>query len=185
MVTSVDSYLGFYIGRYEITANGEKPGDSLTNENWYSFYNKCMEFDDEYVTSGMIYGTLWDATMQWLSSKYDVGYTGNTTNGYGNFYYETITVGTEDTIIIIQSGRGGKKLQTGQISYTKSNNIYDLSGNCYDWTQELKDYDYRVLRGGNYYTTSSDYSYADSRYTNSSPIATNAYYSTRSHLYIK
>lgn len=69
MTTSVDTYHGFYIGRYEMTANGEKPGTSLTNSNWFSLYNKCMTLNKDYTETSMMYGTLWDATMQWLAKK--------------------------------------------------------------------------------------------------------------------
>ena len=143
MIESVDKYGGFYIGRYEITADGEKPGDSLSgtylgeNVTWYYLYNKCMTYGTDYTESGMIYGTLWDATMQWLAkSNYSVGYTGNTTSGYGNNYYEAVIVNNGTTAITLKTSGTSHKLQTGETSYTKSNNIYDLSGNCEDWTQE-------------------------------------------------
>ena len=184
MIESVDTYGGFYLGRYEITANGEKAGDSLTGVNWYTHYNECMKFDDENVTSGMMYGTLWDATMQWLSSNYDVGYTGNTTSGYGNYKNEAVTVGDTDTTIIVKKSGISQELQTGQTSYTKSNNIYDLSGNCHDWTQEAYGTDFRVIRGGYYNLTDSDNTYSAHRYSYF-PTYTVTIYSSRSHFYIK
>ena len=184
MIESVDTYGGFYLGRYEITANGEKAGDSLTGVNWYTHYNECMKFDDENVTSGMMYGTLWDATMQWLSSNYDVGYTGNTTSGYGNYNTEAVIVRDNNTTIIVKPSGTSQKLQTGQTSYTKSNNIYDLSGNHYDWTQEACYTHSRVLRGGFDDDAISDYTYSASRYQDN---PTNAYTfsSSRAHFYIK
>ncbi len=106
-----------------------------------------MAFDKENVTSGMIYGTLWDATMQWLAkSGNNVGYTGNTTSGYGNYAAEAVTVGNSDTTITVKPSGSGTQLKTGQTSYTRRNNIYDMPGNCYDWTQEAFNAYSRVLR---------------------------------------
>ena len=42
MSDSIKKYKGFYIGRYELTANGEKKGASLTNTNWYNLYKACQ-----------------------------------------------------------------------------------------------------------------------------------------------
>ena len=96
-----------------------------------------MTFDSNYITSGMIYGTLWDVMAQWLSkSGYNVGYTGKTTSGYGNYKDEIVNVRNENTQIIIKPAGIAQILETGQTSYTKINNIYDISGNCSDWTQE-------------------------------------------------
>ena len=187
MIDSVDTYGGFYIGRYEITANGEKAGDSLsgTGYNWYALYNECMKFDDENVTSGMMYGTLWDATMQWLSTNYDVGYTGNTTSGYGDFKNEAVTVGDNDTTIVVKPSGTYQKLQTGQTSYTKSNNIYDLSGNHGEWTQEALNTSIRVIRGGCSSDTTINITYSASRSDGLSPVNTNNSTSSRTHFYIK
>ena len=147
MVASVDNYGGFYIGRYEITSNGEKPGTSL-NTTWYNFYNQCLTYGTDYTESGMIYGCLWDATMQWLTTaNYSVGYTGNTYSGYGNYQKEAVKVNNGDVTITVKAQGTSQKLATGQTSYTKSNNIFDLSGNCWDWTQEASDTRDRVYRG--------------------------------------
>ena len=194
MIESVENYGGFYIGRYEITANGEKPGDSLsgTGYNWYSLYNECMKFGKEkesgnsITESGMIYGTLWDATMQWLAkSNINVGYTGNTTSGYGNYQNEAVTVKNDNTTITVKAIGTGKNLKTGQTSYTKSNNIYDLSGNHYDWTQEAQGTGLRVLRGGNSYDAGSYFTYSAARYYTGTPTNAHGDNSSRAHFYIK
>ena len=41
MIASLEKYKGFYIGRYELTANGEKTGATQTNVNWYTLYKNC------------------------------------------------------------------------------------------------------------------------------------------------
>ena len=185
MVASVDNYKGFYIGRYEITSNGVKPGSSLTNTNWYTFYNQSLTYGTDYTESGMIYGCLWDATMQWLTTaNYSVGYTGNTYSGYGNYKTEAVKVENADVTITIKAKSTSQKLATGQTSYTKSNNVFDLSGNCLEWTQEAYDTGGRVFRGGNYNTSSSNSAYSASHYYNS-PTLTNVDISTRPHFYVK
>ena len=185
MVASVDNYKGFYIGRYEITQNGEKPGTSLTNTKWYTFYNQCLTMGNSYTESGMIYGCLWDATMQWLTTAdYSVGYTGNTYSGYGNYNSEAVKVNNDDITITIKSQGTIQKLATGQTSYTKSNNIFDLSGNCVDWTQEAYSTRYRVSRGGEYNNSGSSYTYSAIR-INYTPTGTYVNVSSRPHFYIK
>ncbi len=49
----------------------------------------------------------------------------------------------------------GSKQATGYSEYWKANNIYDLAGNCWEWTQEAYDTDSRASRGGVYYKDSS------------------------------
>ena len=189
MVTSVDKYKGFYIGRYEISGSEsqgiEKVGDSLTNLNWYQLYNACMTFDSNYVTSGMVYGTLWNAICSWLAkSGYNVGYTGETKSGYGNYFYEDVFIKNNNTTVIIKKSGVSEKLKTGQVSYTKSNNIYDFSGNCYDWTQEGLYADRRVFGGGGYMNHNQNYTYASNRNFDA-PSNSHVSYSSRPYFFIK
>ena len=194
MVESVDKYHGFYIGRYELAnISGiakEQPGNSYTNETWYSLYNKCLTLNKGTNTeSSMMYGALWDATMQWFTkSNISVGYTGNTTSGYGNYSNENVTVSnnkeTNRTTIKVKVRTKSIKLQTGQTSYTRKKNIYDLSGNCYDCTQEAYNSDSRVLRGGWYGASDTGYTYSAGR-ESVYPTYGKDYYTSRSQLYIK
>ena len=192
MVSSVETYHGFYIGRYELAnISGiakEQPGDSYTNQTWFSLYNKCLNLNKTGTATetSMMYGSLWDATLQWLSSNYNVGYTGNTSSGYGNYYGSTVTVSNANktTSIIVKRDGYIRKLATGQTSYTRSNNVYDLSGNCMDWTQEGFSNNHRVLRGGYYDNDYSDITYSASRYSRR-PSLSYGYDSSRPQLYIK
>ena len=184
MVESVDKYGGFYIGRYEITENGEKPGWPLTDVNWYQFYNQCMTYGKENTESGMIYGSLWDATMQWLAKfNYWVGYSGQTYSGYGNYNTEAVAINNNSSTIVVKPQGTSQKLETGQVSYTRSNNIYDLSGNCLDWTREaVSDY-LRVTRGRTYLSDTND-NYMGYRDT-LSLLSYGSRFSSRPCLYIK
>ena len=47
-------------------------------------------------------------------------------------------------------------LGTGVTDYTKKNNIYDLAGNCLEWTTESDSSSGRVYRGGDYYNDGFD-----------------------------
>ena len=68
---------------------------------------------------------------------------------------------------------------TGQ--YTVRN-IYDLAGNVYEWTMEKYGSDYRVMRGGFYDISGSDYpaSIRDYNY----PFISNIYNCARVALYM-
>ena len=153
MIESVKKYKGFFIGRYEISANNEvaqlKKSDSARNKNWYEFYNMCMTFYNENsnVKSCMIYGSLWDATMQWLGScNIPIGYTESNNDGLGNFSSENISISGKNISIIVKKNTNTKRLKTGMTSYTRMNNIYDLSGNLEEYTQEAYYSERRVSR---------------------------------------
>lgn len=153
MIESVKKYKGFFIGRYEISANNEvaqlKKADSAQNKNWYEFYNMCMTFYNENsnVKSCMIYGSLWDATMQWLGScNIPIGYTESDNDGMGNFTSENISISGKNINIIVKKNTNTKRLKTGMTSYTRMNNIYDLAGNLEEYTQEAYYSERRVSR---------------------------------------
>ena len=196
MVTSVDTYKGFYIGRYELAKKSEngsnvakvQPGTTYTTETWFSLYNKCLNLNKSGTATetSMIYGSLWDATMQWLSSNYDVGYTENPYSGYGNYNTEAVIVSNSDnsTAIVVKGSSLSEKLETGQTSYTISNNIYDLSGNCFDWTQEANSDCYRIERGGSFSDWPGGCCFSASRYSDY-VSCTSWDCSTRPQLYIK
>ena len=143
MSDSIKKYKGFYIGRYELTGSvdspAEKKGTSLTNTNWYNLYKACQNVvQDEtgIVKSTMIYGVQWDAVCSWLKqSGFD---TDSNSSSWGNY-----SNSTGDAYI---EGKSGSKQDTGYSEYWKANNIYDLAGNCYEWTQEAYSTTYRVSR---------------------------------------
>ena len=69
---------------------------------------------------------------------------------------------------------------TGNVSTDVSKNIYDLAGNCREWTFEANYSNYRVGRGGSYY-----YDYSVSNRGNNYPDYTNDNYSFRPSLYVR
>ena len=135
MIASLEKYKGFYIGRYELTANGEKTGATQTNVNWYALYKNCTTLAvGSKVKTRMIWGLQWDATCNWLAdSKFDI----NNSSKWGNYKDNTT------------DGHGSKQ-NTGYSESWKANNIYDFAGNCWEYTQEAESTFLRVYRGGGY-----------------------------------
>ena len=150
MIESVSKYGGFYIGRYELSEAGvQKDKATLTSTNWYNLYKKCTELKaSDKVKTQMIWGCQWDVTMNWLISS--GAKTSNEVNkdssSWGN-YYNTSVKANDGTTEIKANGTLAK-LNTGKTTFTMANNIYDLAGNCYEWTQEVSNTIFRASRGG-------------------------------------
>ena len=150
MIESVSKYGGFYIGRYELSEEGvQKDKETLTKTNWYNLYKKCKELNaSDKVETRMIWGCQWDVTMNWLISS--GAKTSNEVNkdssSWGN-YYNTSVKANDGTTEIKANGTLAK-LNTGKTTFTMANNIYDLAGNCYEWTQEVSNTIFRASRGG-------------------------------------
>ena len=138
MIRSLEKYKGFYIGRYELTANGEKTGATQTCENgvnWYTLYKNCTTLaSGSKVKTRMIWGLQWDATCNWLASS---GFSITDSTSWGNYRDNTAT------------GHGSKQ-NTGYSESWKANNIYDFAGNCWEFTQEADSTNFRASRGGYY-----------------------------------
>ena len=185
MIESITKYKGFYIGRYELstkTENGvtvgieQKDKASQTNTNWYELYKYSKNIaGSENMQTRMIWGCQWDVTCKWLEEhNYDI----NNSSAWGNYY---------DSVSPANGGNyeQNNKKNTGSNENWKANNIYDLAGNCREWTQEADSTGSRASRGGNYNNNGSYYpaSYRidlyDPDYSSSVNIA------SRASLYIK
>ena len=182
---------GFYIGRYEAGTEVERTdaGDELTiplvqaNKNVYVYVTRdesktqaeAMYSGNEFVISELISSYAWDTALNFICQNSEYGYTLATTidNTYAN-------IGTGSDV----SNRAltGNYTVNGNPS-DKYCNIYDLLGNCYEWTTGYSAYNEynNVGRGGGF-----DYenNYAASRHNDS--IGTDGYNcSFRVQLYIK
>ena len=170
MIASLEKYKGFYIGRYELTANGEKTGATQTcgnGVNWYTLYKNCKTLAvGSKVKTRMIWGLQWDATCNWLVSS---GFNITDSTSWGNYKNNTA------------DGKGSKQ-NTGFSESWKANNIYDFAGNCDEFTQEALNTGNRASRGGGYSYNGSDLP-ASSRY-NDSPTYTSSNYGSRPTLYL-
>ena len=187
MVKSVSEYGGFYIGRYEMSINATSKNaeskygatsanakDTDTNQ-WYGLYNKAKTYAPENasqkVVSSMIWGSQYDAIMNWMKSN-NINVTSTTPTD--------LSIGTTSKNTTRVTG-GANNGQT--VSKDKLSNIYDLLGNSLEWTQEAynTDFNNRVYRGG-YYDISSAPS---RRYGSDFPTRTNSVCGSRLTLYIK
>ena len=150
MITSVEKYGGFYIGRYETgnlsqeKATVVKNNTDIGNQTWYSMYKKAKGIAvNNNVTSSMIWGSQWDATMRWMynsGNEEKKKYTYDST-GKGNY----------------SGTNGNQPIATGSIEAYAVNDIYDMAGNVSDWTIEANYTSYRVPRGGCCDSYGSDY----------------------------
>lgn len=157
MINSVKTYGGFYIGRYETgnlsTAKAvvQKNNSDIDSQTWYTMYKVCKTIKtNENVTTSMIWGCQWDATLRWMqtSSNSEVANFPTNSEGKGNYLG---TQGDTDIKIIL----------TGSNLAYAVNNIYDMAGNEFEWTIESRymsgmDGNARVGRGGVCVGTASD-----------------------------
>ena len=146
MIASLEKYKGFYIGRYELTANGEKTGATQTCENgvnWYRLYANCKKWAKEgsKVKTRMIWGLQWDVTCNWLAGS---GFDITDSSKWGNYSNN-------------DANGAGSKQNTGFSKSWKANNIYDFAGNCWEFTQEAYGTYSRAFRGGYYNLNGSGY----------------------------
>ena len=144
MINSIKKYGRFYIGRYELSNEGVQKGKAtLRNTNWYELYKKCTTLNaSDKVESKMIWGIQWDLACDFISKKGEQKSITNSTT-WGNYPDSTGNAAVMDG----ETKKYGSKQVTGYSEYWKANNIYDLAGNCTEWTQEANDTNYRASRG--------------------------------------
>ena len=163
MIESVSKYGGFYIGRYElsgtVTEPTEKPEKTLTKTDWYNLYNACrsskLQASDK-VKTQMIWGCQWDVTMNWLisSGAKTSDEVNKDSSSWGN--YNNTSVKADDGKTELKARGTSAWLNTGKTTFTMANNIYDLAGNVWEWTQEADYTSSRADRGGDYVISGSD-----------------------------
>ena len=167
MIRSIEKYKGFYIGRYELSANGEKTGTTLEWVDWYTLYKNCTTLAvGSKVKTKMIWGLQWDATCNWLEGS---GFNITNSSTWGNYYDNTAT------------GHGSKQ-NTGFSESWKANNIYDFAGNCWEITQEAFGTYSRAIRGGIYNSRGS--TFPASGRSHSYPASSYSYSGSRPTLYL-
>ena len=170
MAISVAKNGGFYVGRYEsslingttrVVAGATSMSANEDSANmWYGLYAKQNSYATENgvsssVVSNMIWGSQYDAIMNWIG--------------------DSIATTKEENNRNADASR-----RTGSKATDKINNIFDLYGLRREWTMEAYSTDIRVSRGGNYYDN-----YSPSYRSNSYPNRTNVRCSSRPTLYIQ
>ncbi len=148
---SVRKYDGFYIGRYELTGTVESPtvkrgepvltADYYQAQNWYGLKKSCSEIvKTSAAQSIMIYGNQWDEVMDWLvdteeKNESEINVDSSTWGNYNDSREEAAVEGA------------GKRQDAGHSDAWSANNIYDLAGNYFEYTQEANQTYNRILRG--------------------------------------
>lgn len=181
MIESVEKYRGFYVSRYEMSAKDSTStsrGSSATIQSkanvmptnqgggsgcWYLLYkvSKTYEGSEKSVGSSMIWGSQYDAMMNWLFS-----------NGMD------VTSPTP-----IQGTSYNKTPVTGSVASDKLNNVYDLLGCCKEITLESDAPNGRWFRGAD--RSLGDVFFPMARTKNKMNYANDGYSAVRFTLYIK
>ena len=153
--TSVGTYGGFYIAKYEagitdteeknLTDGSIKPLSQAEKDVWnYISRDNCLIVSKAMIptaTTGakstLISGECWDTTLAWITATADSSYV---ENSEGKGWYSDVS--------------GSSIHKTGYYG-TNTNNIYDMGGNVYEYTSENawyedseEPYQAEVFRGG-------------------------------------
>lgn len=159
-INSIEKYGGFYIGRYELgNIKSEKPVvrrmidiSELKGERLYKLYHISGNITkNDSVQTGIIWGCLWDETLQWLIDSGGKTYEDVAVNSvqWGNYSATQLEYTDLDgNTILKQAGISNHGYSAGSCELAKANNIYDLAGNMQDTTLEIADVYARVTRGG-------------------------------------
>ncbi len=177
---SVNKYGGFYIARYEAGSANPRTSSSGTGDTVLSQANKypynyinqtdsitkaaTMNNEKTNVIAGLINGAAWDRTLNWIletnnnMSLADINKDSTSWGNYSNSKFNftgkySTNNGTSFTDVAASTEKPENSrylLGTGVTDYTKKNNIYDLAGNCWEWTTESFSSGLRVYRGGLY-----------------------------------
>ena len=155
MKASAERYSGFYMGRYEASrGEGSGPDDCVPasrrvtadepGQIWVHFGPRRAEAacrniyaDNDTVQGFFPWGANWDTTLQWLidSGCRTLSEVAVNSSGWGNYADADFC-------------RGAGEKYTGRWEQAKANNIYDLAGNNWEWTQERYRGGSYVMRGG-------------------------------------
>ena len=155
MVESIAKYGGFFVGRYETSYNGSKvasvagvkpmTAETTSGGTWYGMYQKQKDFTttSDKMTANMIWGSQYDAMLNWAlegANKTHVSASDNALHDYSDSIdLLTRTTTENDTTTELD----------------RINNIYDLEGNLYEWTQSVNGTYNRFNRGGSYDSNNS------------------------------
>lgn len=183
MVKSIKEYGGFYIGRFETSLTSGVIGSEInttamdsrkgteTGSNygnlWYGMYNKQDSnrntrnpyYGSTTVVSSMIWGSQYDSMLNWVAKGNDA-----------------------DMINKRTGNHSGSPAKTGDYGVDVMNNIFDLSANLLEWTQEAYSTNVRVYRGGYFSATNTD---VVSMRNNGNPTYANNSSSSRTTLYLR
>ena len=181
----------FIAGRYETGALSAKEpvvrrmNTDIGSQTWYTEYTRMQNMGaDTNVKTSMIFGGLWDETLQWLVDTENKMYSeiANSTS-WGNYNNVTFEYATTSGGTATKAAGSNTRVPAGSTEYTKANNIYDMAGNVLDWTLEgVGSNGYRG-RGG--YYGNAGWLYPASYRYNYVPYSCYSFCGFRAYLYIK
>lgn len=156
MVESVEKNKGFYISRFEIgnltnaVKNNEKvvskaEEEDITYMDWIDLYKVTSKmYDRDDITTEMIWGCQWNAMLVWFCKNMDIR----------DNVFEASMIGNYNNILE----------KSGNREDNVYNNIYDLAGNAFEWSQKGNDTAGRAALGGSYlYNERLNYSLASEK----------------------
>ena len=191
-IASIEKYGGFYIGRYEtgdISSNipvVRRMNTDISNQTWYTMYSRMRNISsNSNIQTNMIWGSLWDETLQWLIGKGEKTQEeiAESSSSWGNYLdCKFIYYNSNGELINIKLYTG--LIPSGSAEYTKANNIYDLAGNVTEWGMECDSWKYRYLRGGDCFSSSVSLNTCSGR-TSNSPEKKGIWWGARAYFYIK
>ena len=195
MITSVTNNKGFYVARYEASAdtNKTKAQSKRGATTWTSIsqtdaITKCANYNST-LHSHLMYGIEWDSILNWLNGNATIS---SSTSGQtktmelADLQTNSCSWGNYDNSTgDAETNSGGNYQQTtGKSEYWKANNIYDLAGNVYEWTQERYSTETdRASRGGNFANHGDNLPVAY-RFISSASLAYNSDIGFRSSFYL-
>ena len=175
--------------------NYVKWGESMSNigeVGAVALSNRLYNSSNYGATSMLCTGACWDSMLDFIKDEEH-----NVTNSteWGNYkdsgtykiYRGSIYSNSAWSLADVTNGTDIKQNQTilltaGATERNSAKNIYDVAGNCWEWTTESISSDRRVVRGGDY--GNNGFTYPAYFRVNSSPDLSSSGLSFRSSLYV-
>ena len=175
--------------------NHVKWGESMSNigeVGAVALSNRLYNSSNYGATSMLCTGACWDSMLDFIKDEEH-----NVTNSteWGNYkdsgtykiYRGSIYSNSAWSLADVKNGTDIKQNQTilltaGATERNSAKNIYDVAGNCWEWTTESISSDRRVVRGGDY--GNNGFTYPAYFRVNSSPDLSSSGLSFRSSLYV-
>lgn len=145
MIDSVEQNKGFYVARYEASKNSdETKAQSKRHQDVWNYISQtdAIKKSSSYNTtlnSHLMYGIEWDSVLNWLQGNAIISSSNESETkimGLDDLQGSSCSWGNYSNSIGDAKTWSGTRQKGGTSEYWKANNIYDLAGNVFEWTQE-------------------------------------------------